>query len=251
MSEDLEIDEFRIEDIPLSCTWIIVGAPGSGKTTLIENICYYRKHLYPTARCFLGSETAYKEFCEIFGKMYCSNYYNEKEEEDFIRRQKSVILENGVANPMNYSINVIDDASDDPKVYKTKIMQGLFKLGSQHWQNLLLVGVQYSIDFPPSIRMSVSYVALFREPNELNRKKLYNNFGGICGDYKTFSTLLEGITGEYTCMVIKCRSQSNKIRDNVFYLKTRLNKKWKFGCAEYKKWAVDRYNPNYVEQVVM
>ena len=29
--KEVTIDEFKIEDIPLSCTWIIVGNPGSGK----------------------------------------------------------------------------------------------------------------------------------------------------------------------------------------------------------------------------
>jgi hypothetical protein len=31
MAEEVEIHEFKLEEIPLSCTWVIIGNPGSGK----------------------------------------------------------------------------------------------------------------------------------------------------------------------------------------------------------------------------
>jgi len=243
------ISEFRLEDIPPSCTWIIVGPPASGKTTLIENMCYYHKHKYPVMRAFIGTEGGYKRFCNITHTMYCSNYYSEEEEKNHIYRQRQCELENGKGYLGNYAINVIDDASDDPKIYRTKTMRGLFKLGSQHWAQLLLLGTQYAIDMPPDIRKSVSYVAIFAEPEEQERKKLYNNFGGLAGSYADFCDLMDQLTGDYTCLVFKKRTQSRNREDNVFYYRTKPMPDWKFGCKEYHKWAKDRMNPDYVEQV--
>jgi len=245
------INEFRIEDMPLSCTWFCIGPPGSGKTTFIENLLYYRKHVYPVCRSFIGTEGGYKRFCKITHPLYCSNYYSEEEEKNHVMRQKICEQENGKGYPGNYAANVIDDASDDPKVYKTKIMKGLFKLGSQHWAQLCMVGTQYAIDMPPDIRKSVSYVAIFFEPEAGERKKLYTNFGGLAGSYENFCELMDAITGDHTALIFKKRTQSPNIEDNIFYYKTQVLDDWKFGCKEYHKWASTRYDSNYVEQVVM
>lgn len=220
-------------------------------TTLIENLCYYNKHKYPTGRVFMGTEGGYQKFCEIFHPLYVSNYYDEEQEKSHILRQRTCVIENGKEYQGNYAINILDDVSDDPAIYKTKIMKGLFKLGSQHWNQLLMIGSQYAIDMPPDIRKATSYVALFREPEEGERKKLYANFGGMAGSYPNFCQLMDQLTGDYTCLIFKKRSQSNDIEECVFWYKTKVLPPWKFGCKEYKKWAKDRYNPDYVEKIMM
>lgn len=247
----INIPEFRIEDTPLSCTWIIVGPPGSGKTSFIENMAYYLKHRYPVSRIFIGTEGGYRRMCDIFHPLYVSNYYNEDEEKDHVRRQRICEMQNGKGYPGNYAVNIIDDASDDPKIYKTKVMKGLFKLGSQHWNQLFMLGSQYAIDMPPDIRKSVSYVAIFFEPEENERKKLYNNFGGLAGSYENFCDLMDQITGDYTCLIFKKRTQSKNMEDNISYFRTKQLKDWKFGCSEYRDWAKQRYNTQYQEEIVM
>ena len=72
--EEITIKEFDLQSMEPSCTWIMVGPPASGKTTLIENICFYNKHKYPVARAFVGTPSAYKKFCDIFGKLYVTNW---------------------------------------------------------------------------------------------------------------------------------------------------------------------------------
>lgn len=249
MQETKRISEFRFEDVPLSCTWIIIGPPGSGKTTFIENMCYNLKHRYPTARAFIGTEGGYKRFCDIFHPLYVSNYYDENEEKSHITRQRKCNVENHEKYIGNYSINILDDVSDDPKIYKTKTMKGLFKLGSQHWNQLFMVGSQYAIDMPPDVRKSVSYVAMFAEPEEIERKKLFKNFGGLAGSYENFCDLMDQVTGDYTCLIFKKRTQSNNIEDNIFYYRTKpLPENWKFGCDEYRNWGKSRYNTGYTEQ---
>lgn len=220
-------------------------------TSLIEDFCYFLKHRYPVARVFMGTEGAYRRFSDIMHPLFVSNYYDEQEEKNHILRQRKCKMENPEGYPGNYAINILDDVSDDPKIYKTKVMRGLFKLGSQHWNQLLMVGSQYAIDLPPDVRKSVSYVAIFREPEESERKKLYINLGGSCGKYETFCELMDQLTGDFTCLIIKKRSQSNRIEDNVFWFRTQKLNDWKFGCGEYKEWGKNRYNPKYQEEFVM
>lgn len=130
-------------------------------------------------------------------------------------------------------------------------MRGLFKLGSQHWNQLYIVGSQYAIEMPPDVRKSASYVALFREPEEIERKKLYTNFGGLAGSYDNFCDLMDQLTGDYTCLIFKKRSQSNNMEDCIFWYRTKVLKPWKFGCKEYRAWGKERYDTNYVEKITM
>lgn len=219
-------------------------------TTMIKNLAYFNKHRYPVARAFMGTEGGYQELCEIFHPLYVSNYYDEEEEKNHIHRQRKCVIENDKGYPGNYAINILDDVSDDPRIYKSKVMRGIFKLGSQHWAQLAMVGSQYAIDLPTDIRTSVSYVAIFREPDDENRKKLYKNFGGITGSYQNFCSLMDQLTGDYTCIVLKRRSQSNDLEDCVFFYKTVELPKWKFGCKEYHEWAEKRYNKDYKEKIL-
>lgn len=220
-------------------------------TTFMENMCYYHKHRYPVGRIFIGTEGGYKHFSGIFHPLFVSNYYDETEEKSHILRQRKCALDNGEKYTGNYAINILDDVSDDPKIYKSRTMNGLFKLGSQHWHQLLMIGSQYAIDMPPAIRKATSYVALFREPEEGERKKLYANFGGLAGSYQNFCDLMDQLTGDYTCIVFKKRSQSNLIEECVYWYQTKKLDPWKFGCNEYRAWGKDRYNTNHVEQLTI
>jgi hypothetical protein len=220
-------------------------------TTLIENICYYLRHRYPVARAFIGTDSGYKKFCEIFGHLYVSNHYDEEEEKRHILRQRTCEIENGKGYIGNNAINILDDVSDDPSIFKSKTMKGIFKLGSQHWNQLFMVGLQYAIDMPPDVRKATSYVMIFREPEELERKKLYVNFGGLAGSYQNFCDLMDQITGDYTCLVFKKRSQSNNMEDCIFYYKTVELPPWTFGCQQSREWNTKRYNKLYQERIII
>jgi hypothetical protein len=248
-TEELNIREFEFESVPMSSTWIVIGCPGSGKTTFMENMCYYLKHRYPVGRVFIGTEGGYQKFCDIFGPLYVSNYYDEDQEKSHILRQRTCILENGKNDASSHAINIMDDVSDDPRIYKTKVMKGLFKLGSQHWNQLFMIGSQYAIDMPPDIRKSTSYVVLFRESEMLERKKLYENFGGLAGSFNDFCFLMDEICKDFTCIIFKKRSQSNNKEDCIFWYKTKVLEPWKFGCNEAREWQKTRYDSNYVEQI--
>lgn len=216
-------------------------------TTFIENMMYILKDRYPVATAFIGTEGAYERFSQILHPLYVRSRYDEEEEKSHILRQKTCALENGSKHQANYAINVLDDVSDDPKIYRTSVMRGLFKLGSQHWHQLLFVGSQYAIDMPPDVRKSVSYVAIFMEPEDQERKKLYNNFGGLAGSYENFCDLMDQLTGDYTCLIFKKRTQTQSLEDNIFWFRGQNLPLWKFGCKEYRKWAEERYDKDYVE----
>jgi len=168
-----------------------------------------------------------------------------------VLRQKTCAMEAAGNDPTKYAVNILDDIGDDPKVFRTKLMRSIFKLGSRHWNQAVFIASQYCVDLPPDVRKSVSYVAIGREPEINERKKLYENFGGIVGSFDRFCDLMDQITGDYTFLVINKRSQNNKLEECVFWYKTKKLSEWKFGCKEYHQWGDSRYDRNYVEQIII
>lgn len=244
----IKIPEWRIDELPMSCTMIMIAPPGSGKSMLLENLAYYNRHKYPVARLFMGTGSESKEnrrFKEIFGDLFITNGYDELEMKRVIQRQRQCLDEN---TPNPYCITYVDDCMDDPKLLKTKTFQGLFKLGSQHWAQLFAACSQYAMDLLPGVRKCASYIVLGYEKDEVERKKLYENYGGTCGTYQDFCELMDQITGDYTFLVIKKRSQTAGRESNIFFYRTRPLGKWRFGCEEYIDWHEKRYNKQYKEK---
>jgi len=261
--EYVNIKEFNPQIIPISSTWMIIGKPGSGKSSFIENMLYYNKHKYPVGRGFFGSETSYNRFKRIMGDIFVTNHYSESELKEAVIRQKELTGEYGgkwgdeygKKDYRNGSVIILDDVATDPKIFKSELMNTIFKNSSQHGANLVMIGTQYAIDFPPALRTAVSYIALFREPNTDQREKLYKNFGGACGSKQNFNDLMDTLTGDYTCMIINQRTQSNGLEDCVYYYKGKDPEKafgnWKFGCEEYREWNKQRFNTSYKDNFII
>lgn len=220
----------------------IIGKPGSGKSFLTRDIVRTFTHAIPTALIFSASEDENHFYGEMFDDLYIRSDYNEEDMKIFEERQKKVMQDN-CANPN--ALVVIDDCSADTKFFRRPQFQRHYKY-SRHWETLTLLGLQYCNDIPPAIKTSIDYSFIFREPNELNRKKIYDNYAGVVGSYHDFCDLMDQLTGDYTSLVINNRVQSNEPEDCVFYYKARAHPDFKFGCQEYQQWAEARYNPSYM-----
>lgn len=245
----LNIKEFDVASIPLSCTIMLVAPPGSGKTVLMEYIAYCNKHRYIGGRAFVGTADAYKKWSHIFHPLFTSNYYDTDEEALHIRRQNHIELQNARGYMGNYVINILDDVADDASILHSKEIISLFKNGSQHYAQLLMLGTQTCMDVPPAIRTTCSYAIIGRFLNPNDAEKLFKNFGGaVNGDKALFMSLLKQITGDHIFLVLKLRNPSGKIEDNVFWIKGAILPSWKMGCKEYREWAERRYNKDFKEE---
>lgn len=246
--DSIVIDEFKIEELPVSCSWVIIAPPTTGKSTLIENIMYYNRSKFPVGKAFVGNADGYNHFCEIMPKIFVMNYHTRDEHRRFCLRQSELVR---TKHPLPYCVCIMDDVDDGSRrVFKSPEMTVSYKTGSQHWAELFLLATQEAFDVPPAIRTSSMYIALGRNPDEEQRKKLYKAFGGICGSYNRFCDLMDQICEDYTFMIIKKHSKSSKLEDCIFWYKTNVIKPWKFGCREYRDWGRSRYNQTYRDEIL-
>lgn len=241
--KEFRIKQYPLHEMPLSCTWVVIGGPDSGKTTFIQNLCYYNKHRIPTARVWCGTEDTQGSFKKYIPDLYITEDYNVDEHEKGILRQRTSMTEK-CQNP--HCIHIVDDCGDDKKNFNSKTMRAQLKNG-RHWKDVFVIANQYGLDMEPSVRKCVSNIALAREDSPNERKKLYENFSIGC-TYQEFNDLMDFIAQEkYMFLIIDRRSKSASLEDSVFYFKTvdMSKKKWEFGCEEYKSWHKERYNPKY------
>jgi hypothetical protein len=171
------------------------------------------------------------------------NKLEEKKIEDFVTRQK--IAKKHLTNP--WSVILLDDCTDEPKVLNKPIFQGMYKNG-RHWKMLFILSLQYCMDIKPVIRTNIDGTFILRESNLRNRKTLWENYAGIIPDFSLFCQIMDVITDDYTALYIHNATQSNRIEDCVFWYKAKkVPSDFKFGSREFWRFHKQRFDENFTE----
>jgi hypothetical protein len=215
----------------------------TGKTTLIKSLLYAKKNIYPVGIAMSGTEESNGSYREIFPSSFVYNNYNEDQVKSFIKRQK--IAKQHLPNP--WAVILLDDCTDDPKLFNKPLQQGMYKRG-RHWKMWYILSLQYCMDVRPVIRTNVDGTFILRENNLKNRKSLWENYAGIIPDFGMFCDIMDQLTDDYTALYIHNATQSNKLEDCLFWYKaTPCPKDFKFGSPDYWKFHEARYNKAYVD----
>ena len=227
--------------------YVIIGKPGTGKSTLIKSILYCKKHIFPVGKAHSGTEDSNGFFGEIQPKLFIEEGLDLNDltpMENFKKRQKYAkqFLEPRGDYPWAYQI--VDDCSSDNKLFKKPIFQEIYKNG-RHWRQMHILSLQYSLDVPPAIRACIDGVFILRESNPAMRKKLYENYGNCVDSFSEWNDLMDQLTDNYTAMFINNKTQSNSLEDCIFYYKAdpkAIPADWKIGCREFWEFHNERYN---------
>lgn len=224
---------------------VVIGKPGTGKTTLITSLLYAKKHIIPVGMVTSGTEDSNGHYGKMFPSTFVFNKYDEDNMLKFKHRQK--IAKKHLENP--WAVNLLDDCTDKPAIFRSPVQQDYYKNG-RHWKMLYIVSLQYCMDVLPVIRTTVDGTFILRETNLKNRKALYENYAGIIPDFSLFCDIMDQITDDYTALYIHNATMENDWRKCVFWYKARpAPDGFKFGCPDYWSFHFDRFNPEYVDPI--
>jgi hypothetical protein len=222
----------------------------TGKSVVIQAIMAAKAHIAPVIQVFNGTEDSngsYGTFCPpacIFDKLDINAMIN------FQKRQQIAgkhIRDNA------WAMQVIDDCTDDPKVFRNPVIQAYYKNG-RHWHMIHILSSQYSLDIPPNIRSAIDYVFLMKENTKKNRKKLFENYCPASVEtIEDFNALMDECTKDYGALVINNRATSHTLEDQVFYFKAdpkAIAPTFRFGHQTAWEFSEERFDPNYIEAII-
>ncbi|NDE13726.1 AAA family ATPase [bacterium] len=225
---------------------VVIGKPGTGKTTLITSLLYEKRGIFPVTMIMSGTEDSNGHYKKIVPSVFVYNKLEEKKIEDFVVRQK--IAKKHLENP--WAILLLDDCTDDPKLFNKPLFQGLYKNG-RHWKVFFILSLQYCMDIKPVIRTNVDGVFILRETNLRNRKSLWENYAGVIPDFSMFCSIMDQLTSEYTALYIHNATTSNRLEDCLFWYKAKpVPPDFRLGCKDTWKFHKARFDPSYTDPFV-
>lgn len=218
---------------------VVIGKPGSGKSTLIKNICYMKKHLIPAACVVSGTEDTTSFYAEMFPEIIIHESLSEDIVNQVIQRQK--IAKEYLSNPWAFFIT--DDCMEDPSFFRRPVFTGMYKNG-RHLKLVHILGLQWAMDILPSVRTCIDGTFIFREPILNHRKILYENYASIIPTFKMFCAIMDAVTSDNTALYINNRSLSNNFEDCIFWYKAEeIKQKFKVGCDDMWLFNSERLDP--------
>lgn len=244
-TDTVEIHEFNINEQVLHGTFLIMGPPGSGKTTFVRILSKYVAHLYPVARVHTSVAQTDREYSELFGPIYVHDEINWENEKQFVTmRQKYLAKQITDDSPIKRCLYVIDDIDTTAKGCNNVCCEDIFQKGSRHYNMLTFVINQNPMNFNPTLRTSASYIVFFNYNQQSVLDNIYKHYipNNLFKDKKDFLSLYNQITTKHTCMIIKNidTDSESSITDRIFYYycdKELSESNIKFGCDEYKNYC--------------
>jgi len=219
---------------------IFIGKRGSGKTTLVTDILWHKRHI-PIGVVMSGTEDGNHYYKQFVPDLFIHGDFSKDTIEKILDRQKRIVS-SGKETP---AFLLLDDCMYDKSYMKETCIRQCFMNG-RHWKLFFMLTMQYCMDLSPDLRANVDYIFVMREPVIKNRQRLYENFFGIFPTFKMFSDVFDACTENYECMVFDNTSKSNKIEDCVFYYKAPIRKNFRIGSPAMWSYHQKMYNPKYI-----
>jgi len=240
---NLKLKKFDPKTIGDNRICVFIGKRGTGKSTLITDILYHKKHI-PVGVVMSGTEEGNKHYQNFVPDSFVYNEYKKDVLEKVVARQKVMLKR----NESNFNAFVLlDDCMYDKKFLRDQVLRLIFYNG-RHWGIWFGLSMQYCMDLTPDLRANIDYIFILRENIIQNREKIYKNFFGIFPTFDMFNQVMDACTENYECVVLDNTSKSNKVEDVVFWYKAKMHKSFKAGHPKFWNLHNKLYDPKHDEK---
>lgn len=221
---------------------------------LVRDIFYHHKEI-PVGLIFSGTEEANPFFGDFIPDSFIHSEYDSNLIDKMLTKQSQKVKsarQNGLAEdgltPSNRAFVVLDDMLHDAAAWKKeKTIQSIFFNG-RHYNIFFILTMQYPLGIPPALRSNIDYVFVFNEPSIKNRKKIYDDYGGMCPSFDHWCNILDSCTQNHECLVIKTSGNSTDLRDQIFWYKASKHENFRVGHPKIWEYHDLHYNDKYDTQ---
>jgi len=231
----LTLKKFNPKCIPDGAVCTFIGKRKSGKSFTIRDILYHKRSI-PIGQIVSGSEKVNPFFSDFFPSSFIADEYSDallnkifkrqeqiKEKSHQIKAQNKERTKRGL--PLQRDVDsrfliVFDDCLHDSKWARSKPVKHIFMNG-RHFGIFFILAMQYVVGVPPNLRGNIDYVFIFRDSSIQNRKKIFENFGGVVGDFQLFSKLMDSLD-KYECLVLCNDADKVGFHEQVMYYKAEM-----------------------------
>ena len=176
---NIQLKKFDPRTIDDNRVSVFIGKRNTGKSTLITDILYHKRHI-PVGVVMSGTEEGNSYYQQYVPDLFVYSEFKKDVVEKIIQRQKNVIKNDKDINKSVFLL--LDDCMYDKKLLRDKLMRMIFYNG-RHWKINLMLAMQYCMDLSPDLRCNIDYVFILRENIVQNREKvmekLFWNFPNI------------------------------------------------------------------------
>jgi hypothetical protein len=237
---NIQLKKFKPDNMADDKVCVFIGKRGTGKSTLVTDILYHKKHL-PAGIVMSATEEGNHHYKQYVPDLFIYGDYDKEAIERVLARQKKIIS----AKKENAgSFILLDDCMYDRKFMKDSCIRQCFMNG-RHWKIFFMLTMQYCMDLTPDLRANVDYVFILRENVLQNREKLYKSFFGVFPTFNMFNQVMNACTENYECLVLDNTSKSNKLEDCVFWYKAKLRKNFRIGSDHLWNFHKRNYNTRH------
>lgn len=214
----LKIRKFDMKTLPPDAVVLLVGKRGTGKSTLLKDICYQIKDQMhcgiaccPTEDSVEGADG----LASFIPGPLIHEAYKPHVVEKLLNYQKKMVKKVGKEKTKRQFI-ILDDCGYDKKILKGTEMRAL-TMNGRHRRMFFLNAIQYLCDLSPDLRTNVDVVFCLKENIMSNKERLWKHFFGMFQDFSTFSQTMDALTSNFGAMVLNNRSRSTNLEDQVFH----------------------------------
>jgi len=239
MAATLQLRKFDPSTIGDDKVCVFIGKRGTGKSTLVTDIMYYKRHL-PCGIVMSGTEDGNHYYKQFVPDLFIYGDYNKSAIERVLARQRTLVG----SGRKTGAFLLMDDCMYDKAFMKDTCIRQCFMNG-RHWKIFFMLTMQYCMDLSPDLRANVDYVFVLRENVIQNRERLYKSFFGVFPTFDMFCQVMNACTENYECLVLDNTSKSNRIEDCVFHYKAPIRKGFRIGSDSMWNYHSKNYNPQH------
>ncbi len=236
-SMKLELKKFDPRTLKDDSVVLLIGKRNTGKSIMLRHLLSFHQTV-PVGNVISPTERANHFFEGFVPKMLVYDEYEPNIIQKFVDRQMKItdqynleMRKYGRTDLDPRAFLILDDCLYDKSWPNDKNIRACFMNG-RHFKVFFFITMQYPLGIPPHLRSNVDYVFILRENIMKNRERIYQQYAGMFPTFEIFNQVMNQCTENYECLVIDNKSQSNKLEDQVFWYKARIDDKFRLCSKE-------------------